>query len=450
MSSADMNAEKEALEEAIFKRLKDWVQRNLLDEDSMRYLKHVVKTFLGSECNAPKSTDEKSCLYTGEDGWYCGLTQMLDLKTDIICKTLPYILTAYMYNYNIPKKKFVREFASKEKDTIDEDEFFGIKLHEACNKNPSGIENLLAGLYTIQGNSELKVLKRLAQCFTFSGVAVYGWDPEKEGKGVHVRGYFDQRYVIPTADGYDINMAAAKQRIAFTEIKGEDALPPLGDDCFIYGAPRAFSSIEDELDRLCRDLGNLYEKAKQARSEEEMRKMKEQFFCLHYTLSRSKDAVSNLQTRVDKLDNAFEDLAKKYRWKRRKYTEPENLAPEERKSFSGGMSLNAVLNIFATWYHIWKEMYRSSYMACRVDPVLCVLLLKATLPEKETAPFEDFKQALTQMSQEEARCFVDDLIEERYYEFTRKKPGHIKMIPSHWTLDEFMAFFPMLKYPIPN
>lgn len=451
MSSANMIPEKENIEGVIFKQLKDWTRgekRKSIDEKRMRHLKYVVRKFLESECNAPRSTVERSHLYTGEDGWYCGLAQMLNLKEGIICKTLPYTLTAYMYNYNIPKKKFVREFASKKKDTIDEDEFFGIKLCKMDNRGSLGIEDLLAGAYTIEGNSDLKVLERLAQCFTFSGVAVYGWDPEKEGKGIHIREYFDQRYVLPTGDGHDVNMNAAKQRIVYKEVKGQEPLPTLGDDSFIYGKPRDIPSIEDALDQLSRDLADFYEKATHVRGEEERRKAKEQLLNLSFALSQIKGGVSDLQARVDEIDQNLNELAKEKSWKKHKYVGVQNPASENRKNFSGGMSMDSVLNIFATWYHIWKKMYRKSYMACRVDPVQCVLLLKATLPEKETSSFEDFRQALEEMGQEKAWQFVDDLIEARHYELIRKDSSHLKTID--WTLDEFLASFPEPKGPYPN
>lgn len=448
MNSIDVNDVLIQIQGAIYDRLSAWAKGADFDEDIMLHSQKVVKNFLNSERHAPGRGSVEGNFYTGARGWHCGLGQMLDLDKEIVCKTLPYILTAYMYNYNLPKKDFVRRFAAKNEASIDEDVFFGIKPHQISEEKMPGIEKLLARKYVIEGSSDYETLRRLAKLFVFSDVAVYSSTTITDRKYISVIGDFDRQYVFPKGYGKGKNMDAAEQRATSTYT--HSSLPPIGEDGFIYGRSRSCNSIEHGLDQLHHDLIDFCEKMEAAEGEEKNR-LRAYFLHLSHTFSTIQDAFDELEVEIDEMEKALNDVEKAYKLKREKYNRRERPPAEELLGFSGGMSYDTILNIFATWYHLWKkseDISSSGWPGYKVDPILCVILLKETLPLDGAASDTSFRDALDELGEEKARCFVDSLIEAHYNAIGKSEDGVITMsVPPHWTLREFMHIFPSSKHP---
>jgi len=99
------------------------------------------------------------------DGWECGLGQILNLKDSRICKVLPFILTAYMYNFSITKnEKFVRGFIKRIDPSYlshNDDFFFGGKAFDGGEDY--GIGGFLNGSIKLDS----RVIEEFAKRFRF-------------------------------------------------------------------------------------------------------------------------------------------------------------------------------------------------------------------------------------------------------------------------------------------
>lgn len=111
--------------EAIQMRMEQWGYFDIwLEEDAVRRTRKCFSDFY-------RYFGKKGLNDLEIDGWECGLGQILDLNDSRICIALPYLLTAYMYNFSASKnEKYVRNFVKtvlQAQRTYKDDRFFGVK-----------------------------------------------------------------------------------------------------------------------------------------------------------------------------------------------------------------------------------------------------------------------------------------------------------------------------------
>lgn len=117
-------------------------------------------------------------------GWECGLCQMIDITNKNVCELLPFLLTAYIYNF--PKNQFVSSYLKSLKEnnkkySYTDDWFCGLEIPEAENDNEFvGIGKLLnQQMRKSERNKEQ--LSRLKDRFHFPQTvhSFYGRDESK-------------------------------------------------------------------------------------------------------------------------------------------------------------------------------------------------------------------------------------------------------------------------------
>ena len=125
-----------AITEAIRERIVSWCEGARLDAGNGRILQTRIESFSRDFGTKALGNDMR--------GWECGLAQILDVSNPKICRYLPYILPAYMYNFRRPytclveKHDPIKEFCSElnkkrqkgEYLNFSNDEFLGIKEME--------------------------------------------------------------------------------------------------------------------------------------------------------------------------------------------------------------------------------------------------------------------------------------------------------------------------------
>ena len=127
---------------AIQLRMEQWGGSNIwLETDAVRSTQKCFSDFY-------RYFGKKNLSDLEIDGWECGLGQILDLTDPRICKVLPYLLTAYMYNFAASKsEKYVRNFVKdvpQAQRTYKDDSFFGVR-HSIEMNCSYGIGKLFCG-----------------------------------------------------------------------------------------------------------------------------------------------------------------------------------------------------------------------------------------------------------------------------------------------------------------
>ena len=91
------------------------IRSRLLDWENGLWLKNTDGLFkILNEFDGRFFSDKYLLEGTGLLGWGCGLCQILDLSNKNICRVLPYLLTAYLFNF--PDNKFVHTFLRSVRD----------------------------------------------------------------------------------------------------------------------------------------------------------------------------------------------------------------------------------------------------------------------------------------------------------------------------------------------
>ena len=188
----------------------------------------------------------------GLDGWECGLGQMLDVQNEKIVELLPYLLTAYMFNYR--STKYVSDFINKTmpstwKASFKDDYFFGVnedknfisKVEESSDFT-YGIGKFLSSTLPQDGQYAEKVVNNIAHLFIFPDVVIEEL-PEV---------YTVTKYIVPKSNikTFRRRVERAKesgknlyidtdgnweyQRIVYSELKKSDSnpLPEYSRDVF--------------------------------------------------------------------------------------------------------------------------------------------------------------------------------------------------------------------------
>lgn len=340
-----------------------------------------------------------------------------------------------MYNYGLPRKGFVRAFVKDrtehgEGTDFSQDELFGISKLEKEAKQ-LGIGNLLRGKYIDPnpkvgagaGGSYKTPLLHLSKLFSFSGVELY-W-----ATGQNVAYPFEpQKYIIPKGYGGLNNLKAAQKdrcliEIPEEKIKSRKAAEDEGKTGRIYYTQKfsidsiTISIIEEELDFFNAQMDKTEDKT-------DIRRLKEGFRNLYAEFLYIKEGIGTLKARVENLENDFDKCIRDYHLT--------NRSEKKARQFSSEMRYESILNIFAGWYHFWKEAEKkpkgSWHPEYRVDPVLCVLLLKRTLyPVEEAANFEKMIKEIGEKAYE----YVDEIIEGQFTDGMFANPSLFDLLEMH-------------------
>lgn len=117
------------------------------------------------------------------EGWECGLWQIVDLQVENICSLLPYLLTAYVYNFSDENSMFVSTFLKRVKEknldkdidwcTCREQDFQSDSFKE--NYFSYGIGKLLTSTCDKSGPFR-KELEKHANRFRFPNIYLYSKD----------------------------------------------------------------------------------------------------------------------------------------------------------------------------------------------------------------------------------------------------------------------------------
>lgn len=428
MEWIDIDESLQKIQESVYGRLIAWAteKEETKEEEKkvMQYSQTVVRQFC-----------ENGAGDAIENGWQCGLGRMLDLREEVVCKAVPYMLTAYMYNYGLPRKGFVRAFVKDrtehgEGTDFSQDELFGISKLEKEAKQ-LGIGNLLRGKYIDPnpkvgagaGGSYKTPLLHLSKLFSFSGVELY-W-----ATGQNVAYPFEpQKYIIPKGYGGLNNLKAAQKdrcliEIPEEKIKSRKAAEDEGKTGRIYYTQKfsidsiTISIIEEELDFFNAQMDKTEDKT-------DIRRLKEGFRNLYAEFLYIKEGIGTLKARVENLENDFDKCIRDYHLT--------NRSEKKARQFSSEMRYESILNIFAGWYHFWKEAEKkpkgSWHPEYRVDPVLCVLLLKRTLyPVEEAANFEKMIKEIGEKAYE----YVDEIIEGQFTDGMFANPSLFDLLEMH-------------------
>lgn len=421
--------EKELPPQAISKRLLDWSKGKLLPVEMMRYSQKRVREF--ENCQIMGSCD------TITKGWQCGLGQILDLDDEKIYKVLPYLLTAYMYNYGRPKNRFVSDYANyvieKEKDyevCFSNDEYFGIKKIDTVKDFPyEGIGRLLAGAYKIDGSSAITPLQTLSERFVISNVTftVFTTSPSK------IR--FREPYIIPDGYGHQKDIEAA-QKTGYKPIEDpteeehsadeedsteEDGLDQQsvmnnGDGLSLY-APEI--NIVDQIRWLFSVLRELPKVGKLTKEEKDaFCEVKEMYEDLRVELDRIKKLMDELNNQLQK----FEE--KGYRVKGRSQKQTYSGDDSEREPELRYMTL---VKRFVIWYHIWRKAEREKTPGWkphyRIDPIQCILLFAKTLwtPKAYTELKEAIEKEIGKSSRKSCCNWLNKYMEAQYQQLSDTK-----------------------------
>ena len=91
---------REAAKTAIENRLEIWAKAEWIDDTKAVF--QIVKRFRKEYIQ--NDSHERDWL----ENWECGMCQMIDIQDENVCSLLPYLLTAYVYNF--PRNQFVSVF----------------------------------------------------------------------------------------------------------------------------------------------------------------------------------------------------------------------------------------------------------------------------------------------------------------------------------------------------
>ena len=173
--------------------------------------------------------------------WECGLGQMLNTRDERIVAILPYLLTAYMFNFR--SAKYITSFIEKRlpsswKASLDDNHFLGISKDPSITDTISGstptygIGKFFSGMVQTHGKSDDKAINDISNLFFFPPVTIEAL-PEL---------FAETKYVVPTQklalfrkrverakkleDGryWDIN-GNKMQKIIYSELKSNQKLP---------------------------------------------------------------------------------------------------------------------------------------------------------------------------------------------------------------------------------
>ena len=170
----------------------------------------------------------------GVRGWECGISQMVDLTKSSVCKVLPFILSAYLYNF--PFNKFVQCYLKQVGIGSAREKFFsGIEKDESIeNEESAGIGKLLRGEVANLARMRKNIF-RLVDRFQFpEGIITC----EMSG---YMRNYFGERptYLLPSnlADKFKRNIHTSIMDTSEGSLERET--PPSGYERYekwtIYG-----------------------------------------------------------------------------------------------------------------------------------------------------------------------------------------------------------------------
>lgn len=119
-----------------------------------------------------KSLSRKDQGDLGIRGWECGICQMFDFTKSSVCKTFPYLFSAYMYNFPSNSNKFVHHYI--EKNGISKEKFFsGIEKEVDINGEELGTSVGIGNLLRSKVPNSKKMCEQLIQfvdCFKFPKV----------------------------------------------------------------------------------------------------------------------------------------------------------------------------------------------------------------------------------------------------------------------------------------
>lgn len=144
-------------------RTHEWATGNIISSDRGLELKKCISKFY---TKIKKTTLANESL----TGWECGLCQIIDITNEDVCKLLPFLLTAYIFNF--PQNEFVTCYLKQleknhKKYKHTDDWFCGIEISMDANDNEFiGIGKLLnKQMHNDSRNKE--ALFRLIQRFQF-------------------------------------------------------------------------------------------------------------------------------------------------------------------------------------------------------------------------------------------------------------------------------------------
>lgn len=177
---------RKSAQNAIYNRLERWANDEWIDdtEDFFKILERFREEYIHNYSR------EIDCL----ENWECGLCQIIDLQDENVCALLPYLLTAYVYNF--PRNKFVTGFLALAKisgikedlsfwsaRTKDENYALLLKRDETGEDLTYGIGKLLASACVLsnRGGLHANLKKGLSNCkkrFCVSGIHRYPEDDD--------------------------------------------------------------------------------------------------------------------------------------------------------------------------------------------------------------------------------------------------------------------------------
>lgn len=185
-----LDTEKNA-ECCIDRRVDDWAHHSMISAEQGQELKSCIAKFYNKTKKIgdviKKSRKMKTTLSAEKlTGWECGLCQMIDITNKDVCELLPFLLTAYIYNF--PKNQFVScylEVLKKRKKKYDytDDWFCGLDIPEFESDDEfQGIGKLL-NLQMDDSKRDRNERENLIRRFRFPKTQRCGYkkiDPEHE------------------------------------------------------------------------------------------------------------------------------------------------------------------------------------------------------------------------------------------------------------------------------
>lgn len=394
----------EDIAKPIKNRLLDWARKkNPLPPEMMRYTQERIREFEGEEVS-----DELI------EGWQCGLGQMLDLGNEVFYSVLPYALTAYMYNCNRPKNRFISDFLccilrEHKGDDFTSEAYLGIagkfQEDEKTGAAQTGFGKLLLGEYVINSNGAKRPLENLSRYFTVSDVSLRIMPSVAKASMENFK-------IVPNDYGGKAFEKRREQIIAKNKrIKSSDLdeLPEETDDAgeggrFIY--VQKPMNIRNEIETISSDLEFLSQTGHPSR--EQLKR----FARVEYDLN-------GLNAEVDAIKKQVEDLGGKCKALRHGVYSKARL--DDGDSVPGYYpDYKTFVNIFVTWYHIWCEAEKGGGVsgwkpAYKIDPIQCTLLFAKSFWASER--YEEFKmwaEESASESEDELQRNMDQYLKEKY------------------------------------
>lgn len=168
----DSDALKRGISDAVYNRLRDWGYLKLLPQEKVRITQKCFATFY-------KRIGKKGLIQKIR-GWDCALGQILDIDNPQMFRVIPYMLTAYMYNFGEDfglrgergkNTRFVKRYTQPLVSSLQCDyrdpKFFGCEVLASEQEKIPGIGKLLAGKLDVNSTKERDQLHLLANNFVF-------------------------------------------------------------------------------------------------------------------------------------------------------------------------------------------------------------------------------------------------------------------------------------------